>query len=72
MGRTRGQSQRLQDESDQRQRVIEDAVSAAAQKWTEFGSILANTSTKIITLVRPRGGQGIQAWTLQTPITYIR
>ena len=44
MGRTRGQSQRLQDESAQRQRVIEDAMSAAVQKWTEFGSILANIS----------------------------
>ena len=46
MGRTRGQSQRLQDEFAQRQRVIEDATSAAAQKWTGFGSILANTSCK--------------------------
>ena len=44
MGRTRGQSQRLQDESAQRQRVIENAMSAAVQKWTEFGSILTNTS----------------------------
>ena len=44
MGRTRGQSQRLQDESSQRQRVIENAMSAAVQKWTEFGSILTNTS----------------------------
>ena len=44
MGRTRGQSQRLQDESAQRQCVIEDAMSAAVQRWTEFGSILANTS----------------------------
>ena len=44
MGRTRGQSQRLQDESAQRQRVIEESMSAAVQKWTEFGSILANTS----------------------------
>ena len=44
IGRTRGQSQRLQDESAQRQRVIEEAISAALQKWTEFGSILANTS----------------------------
>ena len=43
MGRTRGQSHRLQDESAQRQRVIEDAMSAAVQMWTEFGSILANT-----------------------------
>ena len=41
---TRGQSQRLQDESTQRQRAIEDAMSAAVQKWTEFGSILADTS----------------------------
>ena len=37
MGRTRGQSQRLQY-------VIENAMSAAVQKWTEYGSILANTS----------------------------
>ena len=44
MGRTRGQSQRLQDESAQRQRVIENAMSAAVEKWTEYGSILANTS----------------------------
>ena len=44
MGRTRGQNQRLQDESVQRQRVIEDAMSAAVQKWTEFGGMLANTS----------------------------
>ena len=44
MGRTRGQSQRLQDESAERQRVIEDTMSAAVQKRTEFGSILANTS----------------------------
>ena len=44
MGRTRGQSQRLQDESAQRQRVIEDAMSVTVQKWTEFGSILENTS----------------------------
>ena len=44
MGRTRDQSRRLQDESAQHQRVIEDAMSAAAQKWTDFGSILANTS----------------------------
>ena len=44
MGRTRGQRQRLQDESAQRQRVIEDAMSAAVQKGMEFGSILANTS----------------------------
>ena len=44
MGRTRGQNQRLQDESAQRQCVIEDAMAAAVQKWTEFGSILANTS----------------------------
>ena len=44
MGRTRGQSQPLQDESAQRQRVIENAMSAAVQKWTEFGSIPANTS----------------------------
>ena len=43
MGRTRGQSQRLQDESAQRQRVIEDAMPAAVQKWTESGCILANT-----------------------------
>ena len=42
MGRTRGQP--LQDETAQRQRVIEDAMSAAVQKWTECGSILANTS----------------------------
>ena len=34
MGRTRGQSQRLQDESAQSQRVIEDAMSAAVQKWS--------------------------------------
>ena len=33
MSRTRGQSQRLQDESAQRQRVIKDAMSAAVQKW---------------------------------------
>ena len=44
MGRTRGQSQCLQDESAQRQHVIEDAMSAAVQRWTEFGSTLANTS----------------------------
>ena len=44
MGRTRGQSQRLRDEFSQRQRVIEEAMSAAVQKWTEFGSILANIS----------------------------
>ena len=44
MGRTLGQSQRLQDESAQSQRVIEEAMSAAVQRWTEFGSILANTS----------------------------
>ena len=44
MGRTRGQSQPLQDESAQRQRVIENAMPAAVQKWTEFGSISANTS----------------------------
>ena len=44
MGRTRGQSQRLQDESAQRQRVIENAMSAAVQKRTEYGSLLANTS----------------------------
>ena len=44
MGRTRGESQRLQDESDERQRVIENAMSAAVQKWTELGSILTNTS----------------------------
>ena len=37
MDRTRGQSQRLQNESAQRQRVIEDAMSAAMQKWMEFG-----------------------------------
>ena len=44
MGRTRGQNQRLQGESAQRQRVIEDVMPAAVQKWTEFGSILENTS----------------------------
>ena len=43
-GRTRSQIQRLQDKSSQRQRVIKDAMSAAVQKWTEFGSIRANTS----------------------------
>ena len=44
ISQARGQSQRLQDESAQRQRVIEDAMSAAVQKWTEFGSIRVNTS----------------------------
>ena len=44
MGRTRCQSQRLQDESGQRQRVIENAMSAAVQKWTEYGSLLTNAS----------------------------
>ena len=44
MGRTRGQCQRLQDDSARCQRVIEDAMSAVVQKWTEFGSILANIS----------------------------
>ena len=43
-GRTRGQSLRLQGNSAQRQRAIEDAVSAAVQKWTEFGNILESTS----------------------------
>ena len=43
-GWTRGQSQRLQGESAQRQRAIEDAMSAAVQKWAEFGSILESTS----------------------------
>ena len=43
-GRTRGQSQRLQDESAQRQRAIQDAMSTAVQKWTEFGSILKSAS----------------------------
>ena len=42
-GRTRSQGQRLQDESAQRQRVIEDELSAAVKR-TEFGSILENTS----------------------------
>ena len=44
MGRTRGQSQRLLDKSAQRQRVIENATSPAVQKWTQFGSTVANTS----------------------------
>ena len=43
-GRTWGQSQRLQVESVQRHRVVENAMSAAVQSWTEYGSILANTS----------------------------
>ena len=30
-------------------------------------SSLSSNITKIRTLVRPRGGQGIQAWTLRTP-----
>ena len=46
-GRTRGRSQRIQGESAQRQlgiqREVEDALSAAVQKWTEFGSILKST-----------------------------
>ena len=42
--RTRGQSQRLQDESIQRQRAIEDAKSATVQQWTEFQSTLESTS----------------------------
>ena len=44
MGRTRGQSHRLHDESAQRQRVIENAICGRVQKWTEYGSILTNTS----------------------------
>ena len=28
--------------------------------------LLSSSTTKIRTLVRPRGGQGIQAWTLRT------
>ena len=44
LGRTRGQSQRLQDGSAQRRRVMENATSAVVQKWTDFGGILANSS----------------------------
>ena len=44
MGRARGESQRLLDEFAQHHRVIEDAISAAVQEWTEIRSIRANTS----------------------------
>ena len=37
-GRARGQSQRLQSESAQRQLAIDDAISAVVYKWTGFGS----------------------------------
>ena len=43
-GWTRSQSQRLKGESAQRERVIEDAMSAAVQKRTEFESTLQRTS----------------------------
>ena len=46
--RTRGQSQCLENKSAQHQlgiqREVENAMSAAMQKWTGFGSILENTS----------------------------
>ena len=43
-GRTRGQSQCLQSENARLQCAIEDAMSAAVQKWTESGSILEGIS----------------------------
>ena len=61
MGRARGQSQRLQDESAQRQRVIEGAVPAAVPKWAEFWSILANTSwTMEDAMIMMAGGPDVE------------
>ena len=47
-GRTWGKSQHVEGESAQRQfwvqREVDDALSAAVQRWTEFGSILESIS----------------------------